>query len=113
MDLGIAGRRAIVCASSSGLGFACAAALAAEGVDVVINGRDSARLIEAVARLGTTAAGRVDGVAGDLLDPTTYDRLLDVCPEPDIVVTNTPARSRVDCATRPRQTGHVASKATS
>ena len=88
MDLGIAGRRAIVCASSSGLGFACAAALAAEGVDVVINGRDSDRLTEAVARLGTIATGRVDSVAGDLLDPTTYDRLLDVCPEPDIVVTN-------------------------
>ena len=88
MDLGIAGRRAIVCASSSGLGFACAAALAAEGVDVVINGRDSDRLTEAAARLGATATGRVDSVAGDLLDPTTYDRLLDVCPEPEIVVTN-------------------------
>jgi 3-oxoacyl-[acyl-carrier protein] reductase len=88
MDLGIAGRRAIVCASSSGLGFACAAALAAEGVDVVINGRDPDRLTEAATRLATIATGRIDSVTGDLLDPTTYDRLLDACPEPDIVVTN-------------------------
>ncbi len=41
MDLGIAGRKAIVCASSQGLGLACATALAAEGVDVVINARDA------------------------------------------------------------------------
>ena len=44
MDLGIAGRRALVCASSRGLGLACAEALAAEGVDVTINGRDPDRL---------------------------------------------------------------------
>jgi 3-oxoacyl-[acyl-carrier protein] reductase len=44
MDLGISGRRAVVCASSKGLGRACAEALLAEGVDVVINGRDPERL---------------------------------------------------------------------
>jgi len=44
MDLGIAGRWAIICASSAGLGYACAEALSAEGVNVVINGRDGARL---------------------------------------------------------------------
>jgi 3-oxoacyl-[acyl-carrier protein] reductase len=44
MDLGIVGRQALVCASSRGLGRACAEALAAEGVQVVINGRDSNRL---------------------------------------------------------------------
>ncbi len=42
MDLGIAGRKAIVCASSRGLGFACAKALAEAGCEVVINGRDEA-----------------------------------------------------------------------
>ena len=41
MDLGIQGRKAIVCASSRGLGRACAISLAREGVSVVINGRDS------------------------------------------------------------------------
>ena len=45
MDLGIAGRWAIICASSAGLGYACAEALSAEGVNVVINGRDGARLL--------------------------------------------------------------------
>jgi hypothetical protein len=44
LDLGIAGRKAIVCASSRGLGRACAEALAKEGVEVIINGRDAARL---------------------------------------------------------------------
>jgi 3-oxoacyl-[acyl-carrier protein] reductase len=49
MDLGIAGRKAIVCASSRGLGRACALALAQAGCEVVINGRDGKRL-EAVAQ---------------------------------------------------------------
>ena len=44
MDLGIAGRRAIVCASSKGLGRACAEALAREGVAVTINGRNGETL---------------------------------------------------------------------
>ena len=43
MDLGIAGRRAIVCASSQGLGYACALALAQEGCEVFINGRPMSR----------------------------------------------------------------------
>ena len=46
MDLGIAGKTAIVCASSRGLGRACALALAGEGVEVTINGRDAATLAE-------------------------------------------------------------------
>ena len=48
MDLGIAGRKAIVCASSRGLGRACAQALAEAGCEVVINGRD-AKTLEATA----------------------------------------------------------------
>jgi 3-oxoacyl-[acyl-carrier protein] reductase len=51
MDLGIAGRTALVCASSRGLGFACARALAHEGVHVIINGRDPERLATAEAAL--------------------------------------------------------------
>ncbi|MEZ5262467.1 MAG: SDR family NAD(P)-dependent oxidoreductase [Acidimicrobiales bacterium] len=46
MDLGIAGRWAIVCASTQGLGRACAEALAAEGVNIVLNGRTPARVEE-------------------------------------------------------------------
>ena len=44
MDLGIRGKRAIVCASSRGLGRACAESLAREGVHVTLNGRDAAAL---------------------------------------------------------------------
>jgi 3-oxoacyl-[acyl-carrier protein] reductase len=51
MDLGITGRKAVVCASSKGLGLACATALAREGAQVWINGRDAGRLDEAAARI--------------------------------------------------------------
>ena len=40
MDMGLKGKNAIICASSRGLGKGCAKALASEGVDLVINGRD-------------------------------------------------------------------------
>ena len=51
MDLGIEGRKAIVCASSRGLGRACAQALAQAGCEVVINGLDAGRLEAAAAEL--------------------------------------------------------------
>ena len=57
MDLGIKGRKAIVCAASSGLGKACAKALAAEGVDVVINGRTAETLDAAAAEIRESAPG--------------------------------------------------------
>jgi 3-oxoacyl-[acyl-carrier protein] reductase len=56
MNLGIAGRQAIVCASSRGLGRACAHALAAEGVNVVINGRDATKLAATAEEFGARAA---------------------------------------------------------
>jgi 3-oxoacyl-[acyl-carrier protein] reductase len=52
MDLGIAGRKAIVCASSRGLGRACAKALAEAGGEVVINGRDRDQLAPTAGELG-------------------------------------------------------------
>ena len=55
MNLGIEGRTALVCASSQGLGLACAQALAQEGVHVVINGRDAAKLDKTAAALRETA----------------------------------------------------------
>lgn len=66
MDLGIACRWAIICASSAGLGYACAEALSAEGVNVVINGRDGARLAAAAEKL-RGLGGKVVEVQGDLL----------------------------------------------
>lgn len=64
MDLGIQGRRAAVAAASSGLGFATAAALAAEGVQVVICGRDRPRIEDAAARIGNGCIAIVADVSG-------------------------------------------------
>jgi 3-oxoacyl-[acyl-carrier protein] reductase len=88
MDLGISGRRAIVAASSAGLGFACAQSLAREGVHVVLNGRDEQRLDAAADTLRSAYSVTVDAVVGDIGDPATRAALLHACPEPDIVVTN-------------------------
>jgi 3-oxoacyl-[acyl-carrier protein] reductase len=88
MDLGIAGRRAVVAASSAGLGYACARSLAHEGVDVVLNGRDHERLAAAAASLRSEVASTVTTVAGDIADPDTRSGLLAACPHPDILVTN-------------------------
>lgn len=88
MDLGIAGRRAIVCASSRGLGLACADALAAEGVHVVLNGRRQDVLGAAALDLRTRHEVDVQAVRGDIGDPATRAALLDACPEPDILVNN-------------------------
>src|SRR6516165_1972438 len=74
MDLGIAGRKAIVCASSRGLGYACAKALAEAGCEVVINGRSDDKLAAAAAELKKTTGGKVIPVAAG--------------PEPDILVNN-------------------------
>ena len=88
MDLGIAGRNAIVCASSRGLGRACARALAEAGCAVIVNGRDREAL-EATAREIAEATGaRVVAVAGDLDAPEAREALLEACPAPDILVNN-------------------------
>ncbi|MEU6540968.1 SDR family oxidoreductase [Streptomyces sp. NPDC047000] len=88
MDLGIAGRRAIVCASSQGIGFACAAALAAEGVEVWLNGRHTESLQRAVDEIRAVGRLAVHGVVGDLTTTEGRNALLEACPDPDILVTN-------------------------
>jgi 3-oxoacyl-[acyl-carrier protein] reductase len=88
MDLGIAGRRAIVCASSRGLGYACAKALAQAGCEVVINGLDPARLADAAAALRTATGSKVDAVQADIATPEGQAALFRACPEPDILVNN-------------------------
>ncbi len=88
MDLGIRGRRAIVCASSRGLGRACAESLAREGVHVTLNGRDGATLEEAAASVRAAHAVEVDSVQGDVGEESTREALLAACPEPDILVNN-------------------------
>jgi 3-oxoacyl-[acyl-carrier protein] reductase len=88
MDLGIAGRKAIVCASSKGLGKACATALAEAGCDVFVNGRDQARLDLTIEEIRGRTGAFVRGVAGDVGDAKVRAALLDACPEPDILVNN-------------------------
>jgi len=88
MDLGIAGRKAIVCASSRGLGKGCAFALAQAGVAVTINGRDQAAL-EATAKEIQGATGTpVTPVAADISTTEGQGRVLAACPDPDILVNN-------------------------
>jgi 3-oxoacyl-[acyl-carrier protein] reductase len=88
MDLGIAGLTAIVCASSRGLGKACAAALAREGVRVVINGRDPAHLRAAMAEIRREAAGEVVAVEADVATPAGRSALLAAAGRADILVNN-------------------------
>ena len=88
MDLGIAGRHALVCASSRGLGKACALALAREGVNVVVNGRDQTTLDAAVAEIRAVARGEVRAVACDVTTEAGRAALLAACPSPDILVNN-------------------------
>ena len=88
MDLGIAGRTAIVCASSRGLGRACAGALAREGVYVTLNGRNAEALAAAGEAIRSSHGIRVETVVGDIESEATREALLVVCPEPDILVNN-------------------------
>jgi len=88
MDLGIAGRKAIVCASSRGLGRACAQALAAAGCEVVINGLDAERLETTAAELRNASGAKVTPVQADVASPEGQAALFAACPEPDILVNN-------------------------
>jgi len=88
VDLGIAGRTALVCASTRGLGRACAESLAAEGVTLVVNGRAEEDVTAMAAELADRFAVEVRGVAADLDTPEGRRILLAACPDPDILVTN-------------------------
>ena len=69
MDLGLQGKRAIVCAASKGLGKACAMALAQAGVSVVITGRDVAALGAAAEEIHAATGASVIPAAGDITTP--------------------------------------------
>jgi len=77
MDFDVEGDAVLVTASSSGLGNAAATALAREGADVVLNGRDADRLEEAVEALRGEAAGEVVGLEGDLTDAGDVEALVE------------------------------------
>jgi 3-oxoacyl-[acyl-carrier protein] reductase len=88
MNLGIAGRKAIVCASSRGLGRACASALAQAGCEVVINGREGKALEAAASELRRETDAEVIAVQGDVATAAGQAALLAACPEPAILVNN-------------------------
>jgi 3-oxoacyl-[acyl-carrier protein] reductase len=88
MDLGLKGRKAIICASSKGLGKACAMALAREGVSVWINGRNEGPLAEAADEIRAKTGGAVATVKADINTELGRKALLAACPEPDILVNN-------------------------
>ena len=92
MDLGIAGRKAIVCASSRGLGKACARALADAGCDVVINGRDAKKLDAIAADIAKATGAKVTAVAADVATPAGRRRCSPPAPPPTSWSTTMPGR---------------------
>jgi 3-oxoacyl-[acyl-carrier protein] reductase len=88
MDLGIRGRKAIVCASSQGIGKGCALALAEAGVSVVINGRHRETVEHAAREIRTASGAEVIAVTADVSTRAGQDALIEACPSPDILVNN-------------------------
>jgi 3-oxoacyl-[acyl-carrier protein] reductase len=89
MDLGIKGRRALICASSQGLGLACASSLAREGVAVTLNGRTAGKLECAAFELRQTVQGaEVSFVVADLTTEEGRQTIVNTLPEVDILVNN-------------------------
>jgi len=88
MDLDIAGRKAIVCASTQGLGRACATALAREGCVVTINGRSAERAQQIAREITAETGATVHGVGADITTEAGRAALLAACPDADILVNN-------------------------
>ena len=88
MDLGLSGRKAIICASSRGLGKGCAMALAEAGCSVVINGRNAETLSETAKEIHHATGARVEVVVADVSSADGQKALLAACPDPDILVNN-------------------------
>jgi len=88
MDLGIAGKWALVCAASKGLGKGCAQALVKEGVNIVITARGAEALEATAAELRALKGGEVRAVAGDITTPEGRAAALAACPQVDILVNN-------------------------
>ena len=96
MDLGISGRKAIVCAASKGLGRACAMSLAREGVELVITARTRETLEATAEEIRRETGAKVTPVAGDITTEAGRAAALDACPSPDILVNNAGGPPRGD-----------------
>ncbi len=88
MDLGIAGKKALVCAASKGLGRGCAQALAEAGCDVTIVARTEAALRRTAEEIGARAGRAAHFVACDITTPEGRSAALAACPAPDILINN-------------------------
>ena len=88
MELGIKGKRALVCAASKGLGRACAMSLAREGVDVTIVARGREALESTAEEIRKTAGVKVTAIAADITSEAGRAAALAACPQPDILVNN-------------------------
>ena len=88
MDLGIAGKWAVVCASSKGLGRACAESLAEAGVNLIVNARNSQVLEEAAKSMSDQHRVQVEAVAADVATSEGRAEIFKACANPDILVTN-------------------------
>ena len=88
MDLGLKGRKAVVCGASAGLGRATATALAREGVSVVIAARSAEPLRKAAEEIAAETGAPVNAVAADVTTEQGRAALLNACPEPDILINN-------------------------
>ena len=88
MDLGIRGRRALICASSKGLGKGCAEALAGEGVDLILNARGAESLEATAANIRSTYGVSVVAVAADITTEAGQAAVLEAAGDIDILVTN-------------------------
>lgn len=117
MDLGIAGKTAIVEAASKGLGKGCAMALAEEGVHLVINARTADVLESTAQEIRQQTGVNVTAVACDVTTSEGREAILAACPNPDILVTNaggpppgnfrTDTRERWQAALEAQLLGHV------
>lgn len=88
MDFGIRGRHALVCGASQGLGYACALALAREGVTTTLVARKRETIEAAAARIHAETGSTCSGVVADLATDAGRATSLKAVPEPDILVTN-------------------------
>ena len=88
MDMGIRGRKALVCASSKGLGRGCAEALAAEGVDLILNARGAEALEATAQEIRTKYGVNVTAVAADITTEEGRSKVLEAAGDVDILVTN-------------------------
>jgi 3-oxoacyl-[acyl-carrier protein] reductase len=88
MDFGIAGKKALVCAASKGLGKGCAVALAEEGAELVILARGRDALEATAAEIRAETGGKVTTVACDITTAEGRKAALAACPNPDILINN-------------------------